>query len=158
MNWATITVLALITVFLIYTGVIPSISDAYRTVKDKRIYHLFFFLAAVLVGCQAIYCEQKFLIPYVVAGFQIFSISMAAEFWKKDQGRLHVIYTYSGFGLCMALTILQIWPRHHGDSLHVLGAFAVGYLIVHFFFKSNKTYWQEVWLIVCVLGPLIQKS
>jgi len=156
MNIVTILTLVIVSAFLIYTGVIPSISDAYRTVKDKRIYHMFFALAGALVACQQIYAQDKFAIPYSIAGFLIWSISMAAAFWNKREGILHVCFTYSGFFTCLLLTILQIWPKYGALSLLVPAAFAAGYFFVHFFIKANKTYWQEVWLIVCALGPLIK--
>ena len=157
MNLVTIATLILTGAFLYYTGVIPSISDAYRTVKDKRIYHAFFFLAGVLVSCQAIYAEEKYTIPYVIDGVLIWSISLASEFWKKDQGRLHVYFTYSGFAVFMLLTVLQIWPKHGTDSLFVPGVFGVSYFIINVFFKSNRTYWREIAFIICGMTPLIQR-
>lgn len=157
MNLVTIATLALITAFLIYSGVMPSISDAYRIVKDKRIYHIFFVLAGILVAAQSAYSEDRFDIPYIVAGFLIWAISMAAAFWNKGEGRLHVIFTYSGFALCIMLTILQLWPIYKALPLLILVAYGVGHFIVHFFIRSNKTYWQEIWFIICALGPLTGK-
>mgnify|MGYP003406681174 FL=1 len=157
MNLVTIATLILTGAFLYYTGVIPSISDAYRTVKDKRIYHAFFFLAGVLVSCQAIYAEEKYTIPYVIDGVLIWSISLAAEFWKKDQGRLHVYFTYSGFAVFGLLCVLQIWPKYGFNSLFVPAAFTTCYFIINVFFNSNKTSWYEIAYIISFMTPLIRK-
>jgi hypothetical protein len=155
MNYVTIVTLIHIAVYLFHIGVIPSISDSYRTLKDKRLYHAFFFVFGAMIAAQGAYCPDRMQIPYVFAGFCIFGLSLAAEFWKEDQGFWHVAFTYAGISLGQLLTVLWLWPTWGILSLVPVVALIGGGLLMLKFMKSNVTYWQEVLAVVTCFGPII---
>jgi hypothetical protein len=153
MNTVTILTLIVTAAYLYHIGVIPSISDSYRTIKDKRVYHIFFFVSAVLVGCQSIYSRDELDIPYLVAGFCFYGISMAAAFWNKGEGRLHVVFTYTAIAIGLTITIIRIWPYWGYWSLVLAGVGIVTALVLRG--VKNSTYWQEIAAYVIVFGPIL---
>lgn len=155
MNIVTILTLATTAAYLIHIGIIPSISDSYRTIKDKRVYHVFFFVSAFLIACQGIYSRDELDIPYLVAAFCFYGLSLAASFWNKGEGILHVAFTYSAIAIGLTMTIIRIWPYWGFWSLGLVGLMGLGALGVQMFIKSNRTYWQEVWAYIVVFGPIV---
>lgn len=155
MNFVSIATLLHITVYLFYTGVIPSISDSYRTIDDKRLYHAFFIVFGALVALQGIYSPDRLDIPYVIAGFCIYGLSLAAEFWKKEQGWLHVAFTYTAIVIGMTLTVLWMWPTWGPFfSLIPVIVLATAAWVLHD--VKNATYWQEVAAVICIYIPILK--
>jgi len=155
MNYVTIATLIAFASYLFYIGIIPSISDSYRTLNDKRFYFLFFFVVAVLIWLQNIYAREALHIPYMLAGYFFFCISLAASFWLKPEGLLHVLFTYSAITVGMLCTVLQLWAKYGLLSLLPVVVLIGGGLLLRN--KKNATYWQEVLSIGCIFVPLIFK-
>ena len=109
MNYFSIALLCVTAAYLIHIGVIPSISDSYRTIKDRRVYHAFFAVSGVLIACQGVYAEEL-AIPYVLTGVFFWWISLAAAFWLPREKWLHVLFTYVSICSGLTLTIIRIWP------------------------------------------------
>lgn len=155
MNWITILTLIVTAAYLIHTGIIPSISDSYRTIRDIRIYHTFFFVSAILIACQGIYAREALHIPYLIAAFCFYGLSLASSFWKQSEGWLHVIFTYSAIAIGLTMTIIRVWPWWGIYSLGLLLAMGIGALLIHVLLKRNRTYWQEVFAYGVIFGPII---
>lgn len=154
MNWITIATLLTFAAYLFYIGVIPSISDSYREKKvDRRIYHAFFFVVAVLIAAQGLYTRLD--IPYLITGFLFYCISLAASFWQRREGILHVAFTYSAIALGTVMTTLQVWPTWGLFALIPPVVLIAGGLLMKELVRWNVTFWQEILAIVTVFGPIV---
>lgn len=153
-NFVSIAILALFAAFLFYTGVIPSISDSYRTLKDKRVYHLFFAVVSGTVFLESIYSPDFLDIPYAIAGFCLWGLSLYAAFWKKDEKLGHVIFTYTAIAIGQTLTIIWIWPTWEWWALAPLVVLIAGVLLMKKIPKA--TYWREILVILTTFGPTVK--
>lgn len=154
MNYVTLSTLIHIAIFLFYIGIIPSWSDSYRTLKDKRIYHIFFIVLGVLVAMQSIYAPDKLDIPYVFAGFCMYALSLASEFWKKDQGFMHVLFTYTGIAIGLTLTTIWKWEMWGVWSLLIPAALLAGSSFLSLL-RWNSVYWTELYCSLIILLPIL---
>lgn len=154
MNWITIAQLLVTAAYLCYTGIIPSISDSYRTKERKLFYHLFFTASTALIMLQGIYVD--YYVWYLLAGFFFYSISVASRFWLTLEGPVHVVTTYTAIGLGLTLTIVRIWPTWGWWSLSLAVLMGFSALAIQEFVKSNRTYWQEVFAYLIVFVPILK--
>jgi hypothetical protein len=155
MNYLSIATLIVTAWYLGHIGIIPSISDSYRTIKDKRIYHGFFIVSAFLIGFQGATTEERLIIPYVIAGFFFFCIALAAAFWKPDEKVLHVVFTYAAISAGLTLTILRIWPVWGFKTLGLVVLMVIIALLGPVVVKKNATYWQEVAAYLIIFIPIL---
>jgi len=155
MNYPALITLLITAAYLYYIKVIPSISDSYRTIKDKRIYHAFFFVSAVLIACQGATTEEKLVIPYVIAGFFFYGISLAAAFWINGEGWLHVLCTYIAISVGLTLTVIRLWPAWGFKAMFLVAGALIVALFAPVVIKKNSTYWQEVAAYLIIFGPIL---
>lgn len=156
MNYPSVALLLITAWYLGHIGIIPSISDSYRTIKDKRVYHGFFIVSMFLIGFQGATTEERLIIPYVLAGFFFFSVSLAAAFWKPDEKILHVVFTYTAIGIGLTLTVIRIWPQWGFKSLGLVVLMALVALLLPLVVKKNTTYWQECISYILIFLPILK--
>lgn len=152
MNYVTIIHLVTTAVYLFYIGVIPSISDSYRTKERKLFYHLFFTVSTALIMLQGLYVD--YYVWYLLAGFFFYSISVASRFWLTLEGPVHVVTTYTAIGLGIALTMVRIWPYWGWWALTLVVILGAGALLIQMFVRRNRVYWQEIAAYIIVFGPI----
>jgi hypothetical protein len=155
MNFVTIAILIEFAVYLFYIGVIASISDSFRTVNDKRIYRVFFAAISITVMLQELYAPDHIDLWYLFAGFCLWGLSLAAEFWKKDQGFWHVAFTYTAIVILQTLTVVWIWPAFGVLSILPAIVLLAGAWILRTVLRWNVTYWQEVLALLTICGPIV---
>lgn len=144
MNYPSILSLLVCLSYVLYTGVIPSISDSYR--GNKVAYHLFFSVLSILVWAQSYYVDDALDFLYGGAGFTLFGISIWAAFWKREEHNGHIIFTLVSICLGMVGTILRVgWLP--------LLVFAGG--LIPMYWVRNRTFWIECWSIVCIFLPIL---
>jgi hypothetical protein len=153
MNYFAIALLAVTAAYLFHVGVIPSISDSYRTIKDTRVYHWFFAVSGVLIALQGVTTSERLIIPYVLTGVFFWFISLAAAFWLPREKWLHVIFTYTSIIAGLTLTVIRIWPSWGVYSLSLVVVMILAALWMPT--KKNDTYWQEVTAYLIIFVPII---
>lgn len=154
MNVSTILTLLSFALYGVHIGVIPSISDSYRTIKNKSVYHIFFAVTSLLILSQAAY-NYRYPWMFPIAAFFFWLISLAPQFWKSGAGKgYHVVFTYLAIGLGMACIIVQFW----GTWLwvpSVVGLAGGGYLIKRYL--TNPTLWAEYAAVCAIFIPILWK-
>lgn len=153
MNYPSILSLLVCLAYVLYTGVIPSISDSYR--GNKVAYHLFFGVLSVLVWAQSYYVDDALDFLYGGAGFTLFGISLWASFWKREEHNGHIIFTLVSICLGLFGSVMQLWPTYGYNSLYLLLVFAIGSLLIKIFVRKNVTYWIEILAILSIFIPIL---
>lgn len=156
MNFVTIGILALFASFLVYIGIIPSISDSYRTLKDKRFYHAFFGVTSIAVWLESIYAPDKLDIPYAIAGLCLWGISLFASFWKKEEHIGHIICTLLAIALGQTLTVIWTWETWGPWAIFPPVVLTLGAWLIKSLVRWNQTYWIEVLAVITIFGPIVK--
>ena len=153
MNIVTIITLAVFGAYALHIGLIPSISDSYRT-TDKRIYHGFFALASLLIWFQHYYNYKPVVKElFILAGFFLFMVSVAASFWKEKEKIIHPIVTYTAIIVGMSCVVIQFWFSWMAIVPVVV---LIGGAVLLRKVK-NATLWIEYLTVLCIFIPLIPK-
>lgn len=162
MNYLTIIQLLIVIAYPFIIGkILPSISDSYYYLKDKNKSHFFYYYTGslgVLMLFQSAIMDYKEIVQaiFMVAGFFLPAISIAASFKKKEERWIHLAATYISIALVIAGVTIQLWNNTFWSIvISLCPLLAIVGAVIYFRNHFNKTWWIEHSAEFVLLIPLL---